>query len=225
MKSADEFLDLLGRGVSTGNALSSLQQCELQYIAKVPIGVYVAARWLGWRFFPVRRTRSSALSSMLIDRATNNLEQLKRWAPSRPQWALATGAMSGVFAVVIDGDRGRNSLLELCGDDWDWLFTLRTQGGRKRYILYTWPDGQHRIPTSMFLGEGLSLLGEGGWLLFPPSREANGVQHVFLTRSTATQAPAWLLDSLSCSEECVTQFAVSSAEAGTRLLREECSGQ
>jgi Bifunctional DNA primase/polymerase, N-terminal len=213
MRSADDFLDLLDRGVSAGRALSSLPQCELQYIAKVPIGVYLAARWLGWRFFPVRRTRP-AMSSILIDRATNNLEQLKRWAGSRPQWALATGALSGVFALVVDGDRGRNSLLQLCGDDWDWLFTLRTQGGTRRYIFYTWPDGQYRIPTSMFLGEGLSLIGEGGRLLFPPSREANGAQHVFLTRATATQAPAWLLDSLSCSGEAGGQSLVPTAQCG-----------
>lgn len=136
---------------------------------------------------------------------------MKRWALSRPQWALATGALSGVLAVVVDGDRGRNSLLELCGDDWDWLFTLRTQGGRKRYILYDWPQTQHGIPASVCIGEGLSVLGEGAWLLFPPSREMNGIQHVFLTRATAAEAPNWLLDALCRSEGAVTQFSVSSA--------------
>lgn len=220
MKSANDFLDLLDRGVGAGSALSSLPQCDLEYIAKIPIGVYVAARWCKWRFFPVRRMRS-AMSSILIDRATNNLEQLKRWAQTRPQWALATGARSGVLALVVDGDRGRNSLLQLCGDDWDWLFTVRTQGGRKRYILFAWPETHYRISTSVYVGEGLSLLGEGGWLLFPPSREANGVQHVFLTRSTPTQAPAWLLESLFCSGEVSRDVRCGRSVAALSCLREE----
>ena len=210
MKSADAFIDLLARGIGAGRALSSLPQCELQYIAKVPIGVYLAARFYGWRFFPAPQFRRSAIDRLHIREATNNSDKLKLWARTRPEWALATGALSGVFVLVVHGDDGRKSLLETCGDDWDWLFTLRTQAGSKRYIFYTWPENEQQNPRSIYLGKGLSLLGEGDWLLFPPSREISGVQHVFLTRSTPAQAPCWLHNLVFCSG---TEVAPSSASS------------
>jgi hypothetical protein len=223
MKSADEYLALLESGFSAKRALSSLAQCELQYIEKVPFDVYCAARWFGWRFFPIPRRRFSPFSRLRISEATENLEQLKRWACIPSHWALATGALSGVFVIVVEGDSGRNSLLECCGDDWDWLFTLRTQAGLKRYIFYAWPENQRQIPRSSFLGKGLSILGEGDWLLYPPSREPSGVQHVFLTRSTAAHPPAWLLDRVFDRERDVELLSTLSPQSGCGILSTQIS--
>lgn len=111
IKSADAFIDLLARGISADRALSSLPQCELQFIAKVPIGVYLSARFFDWRFFPAPHHRRSAIDQLRIREATNNLDRLKFWAGSRPEWALATGALSGVFVLVVHGDDGRKSLI------------------------------------------------------------------------------------------------------------------
>ncbi|MGA8731128.1 MAG: bifunctional DNA primase/polymerase [Terracidiphilus sp.] len=194
MKEAQAFLNLLDRDYSPDKALASLPQCELPYISKIPVGVYLAAHLLGWQFFPAPRLTRSGATRLRIDQASSNLDQLKQWARSRPQWALATGAISGVFVVVVHGDTGRNSLLDLCEDDWDWLFTLRTQAGAKRYIFYAWPENRQQIPRSVSLGQGLSILGDGDWLLYPPSRESGGARHVCLTRSIAVQPPKWLLD-------------------------------
>lgn len=209
MKSADAFIDLLARGISANRALSSLPQCELEYIAKVPIGVYLAARLYGWRFFPAPQFRRSSIDRFHIHEATNNVDTLKLWARARPEWALATGALSGVFVLAVHGDIGRKSLLESCGDDWDWLFTLRTQAGSKRYIFYAWPENERQNPRSIHLGKGLSLLGEGDWLLFPPSREISGVQHVFLTRSIPAQVPCWLHNLAFCAGTAVTPSSSS----------------
>jgi hypothetical protein len=207
MKSADAFLDLLERGFSVKRVLSSLAQYELRYIDRIPFEVYCASQAFRWRFFPVPRPRLSAVSQLQIRKATYNLEQLKQWARSRPHWALATGAGSGVFVIVVEGDVGRNSLLECCGEDWDWLFTLRTQAGVKRYIFYAWPDNQKQILRSKSLGKGLYLLGEGDWLLYPPSREPSGAQHVFLTRSTAAQPPDWLLERIFDQESAADRLS------------------
>jgi hypothetical protein len=223
MKSVDEFLDLLERGISAERALSYLPQCELQYVAKVPIGVFLAAQLLGWRFFPTPRFRRPAMSQLQIRKATNNLEQLKIWARTRPEWALATGVRSGVFVLVVHGEDGRKSLLESCGDDWDWLFTLRTQAGVKRYIFYAWPENEQQNPRSAYLGKGLSLLGEGDWLLFPPSRELSGVQHVFLTRSTPAQAPCWLHDLVFRSGSALAPSLATSLERPYLIPTARCT--
>jgi hypothetical protein len=212
MKSVDAFLDLLERGIHADRALSSLPQCELQYIAKVPIGVYLAAQLLGWRFFPAPRRGEPSKSPLQTRQATNDLEELKFWARTRPDWALATGALSGVFVLVVHGEHGRRALLESCEDDWDWLFTLRTQGGVNRYIFYAWPENERQSPRSARLGKGLTLLGEGDWVLFPPSHELNGVQHVFLTRSTPAQAPCWLHNLVFRSGNVVTPSLATSLE-------------
>jgi hypothetical protein len=214
MKSADEFLNFLERGFDAKKVLSSLTQFELRYIDRIPLEVYCASQLFRWRFFPVTRRRFSAVSKLQINEATCHLEQLKQWARSRPQWALATGAVSGVFAVVVEGDVGRNSLLECCGDDWDWLFTLRTQAGVKRYIFYAWPDNQRQIPRSKSLGKGLSLLGEGDWLFYPPAREPSGAQHVFLTRATAAHPPAWLVARVFDQESTVEPISTVSPQVG-----------
>ena len=214
MKSADAFLELIEREYCPDRALASLPQCELHYIAKVPIGVHIASQLLGWRFFPAPQLRRSTVNQVLIRQATNNLTQLRLWARTRPDWALATGAISGVFVVVVHGDTGRNSLLEVCGDDWDWLFTLRTQAGAKRYIFYAWPENRQQIPRSVDLGKGLSILGDGDWLLYPPSRESGGAQHVFLTRSIAAQPPSWLLDHVFNQESDAEPVSMLSPHGG-----------
>lgn len=223
MKSAEAYLDLVDRGLSPARALSSLPQCELQYIDKVPIGVFFAAQYLGWKFFPrflrVSHFSPSWTNRSLIAQATSDTEQLKRWARTRPQWALATGSPSGLVVLVLDGDAGRNSLLELCKDDWDWLFTLRTQAGVKRYIFFTWAEDEGHIPVLSSLGKGITILGEGDWLLFPPSREFSGAQHVFLTRSTAALAPSWLRELVLSSGSASKIVPASSQEYSSQLCQ------
>jgi hypothetical protein len=223
MKSAEAYLDLVDKGLSPARALSSLPQCELQYIDKVPIGVFFAAQYLGWKFFPrflrVSHFSPSWMKRSRIAQATSDTEQLKRWARTMPQWALATGSPSGLVVLVLDGDAGRNSLLELCKDDWDWLFTLRTQAGVKRYIFFTWPQDEERIPVSSDLGKGMSILGEDDWLLFPPSREFSGAQHVFLTRAIAAVAPPWLRDLVRKSESASTLVPAPSQKCSSQVCQ------
>jgi hypothetical protein len=72
------------------------------------------------------------------------------------------------------------SLLDLCGDDWSWLDTLRSVAGEKRCISFAWAEGRRQISGSRQICEGLSVLGEGDWVLTPPSREPHGTQHAYL---------------------------------------------
>jgi hypothetical protein len=98
---------------------------------------------------------------------------------------------------VVDGEEGQNSLIRLCGDDWDWLDTLRTQAGQKRFVFFAWSDQQRQISGNSHIGKGLRVLGDGDWLLFPPSREVNGAEHVILTpQLVPIDPPRWLLDRL-----------------------------
>jgi hypothetical protein len=194
MKSAEAFTKAIKQGRSPSAALSSLPPCQLEYCARVPINIYRASQELGARFFPIPRFGRYASTSLLIHRATSDLEQLKLWARRRPNFALATGSVSGIFALMADGEVGQGSLLSLCGDDWSWLDTLRTAASQIRFNFFTWPRGRQQREGSLWIGEGLRIFGEGDWLLMPPSRE-NGIEHVYLNpQLLLLPPPAWIID-------------------------------
>jgi hypothetical protein len=196
MKSAEAFVEALEQGLSALEALQSLPDYEPRYIHRVPIEVYRVALRNGWRFFPVSFSKHLAVMHATLVQATDNLQQLRNWARESPNaWALVTGPQSGVFVLEVDGDKGLTSLLDLCGDDWSWLDTLRSMAGEKRCISFAWPEGRRQIGSSRQIGEGLRVLGEGDWVLIPPSREPHGAQHAYMNpMAEIVTAPVWLLD-------------------------------
>jgi hypothetical protein len=196
MKPAHLFAAAPEQGMSPVEAIFSLPTYEPLYIHRVPVEVYRAALRKGWRFFPVSSSKHSAMThANLFQAATNNLQQLRRWARAWPNWALVTGPDSGIFVLEVDGREGLASLLDLCRDDWSWLDTLRSMAGEKRCISFAWPGGRRQISSDRQIGNGLSILGEGDWVLVPPSREPHGAQHAYLNpEAEAIAAPLWLLD-------------------------------
>jgi hypothetical protein len=194
MKSAAAFVEALKQGLSPVEALHFLPDFEPRYIHRVPVEVYRAALRNGWRFFPVSFSKHLAVTHADLFQATDNLQELMNWARESPNWALVTGPDSGVFVLEVDGREGLASLLDLCGDDWSWLDTLRSVAGEKRCIFLAWPEGRRQISGDRQIGEGLSVLGEGDWVLIPPSCESHGTQHIYLNPgSEVIAAPAWLL--------------------------------
>lgn len=195
MKSGEAFIKALEQGLSPAEALQSLPDYELRYLDRIPVEVHRAALRNGWRFLPVYFNNQFAEEHASLIHATDNLQQLRRWARQCRNWALATGPESGVFVLEVDGEKGLDSLLAFCGDDWSWLDTLRSTDGEKRFIFFAWPAGRRQISSARQIGEHLRVLGDGDWLLVPPSCEPHGVQHTYLNPLGAvTAAPAWLID-------------------------------
>jgi hypothetical protein len=148
MKSAEVFVEALEQGLSTVEALHSLSDYEPRYIHRGPVEVYRAALRNGWLFFPVSFSKHLAVTHANLVQATDNLRQLMNWARESPNWALVTGPDSGVFVLEVDGDKGLASLLDLCGDDWSWLDTLRSVAGEKRCISSAWAEGRRHQRTA-----------------------------------------------------------------------------
>jgi hypothetical protein len=195
LKPAHLFVEAISRGLSPIEALHCLLNYEPLYIHRVPVEVYRAALRKRWRFFPVSSSRHLAVTDANLFEATDNLQQLTNWARESPNWALVTGPESGVFVLEVDGEAGLATLLNLCGDDWSWLDTLRSMAGEKRCISFAWPEGRSQISSNCQIGQGLSVLGEDGWVLVPPSREPHGPKHAYVNPGAeAVAAPLWLLD-------------------------------
>jgi hypothetical protein len=195
MKPAHLFVEALKQSTSPVEAICSLPTFEPLYIHRVPVEVYRAAMRKGWRFFPVSSSKHLAVTPANCSQATDNLQQLRRWARDSPNWALVTGPDSGVFVLNVDGSEGLASLLDLCGDDWSWLDTLRSMSGERRCISFAWPEGRRQIGSNLQIGKGLNILGDGDCVLAPPSREPHGTRHTYLDPGAeAVAAPLWLVE-------------------------------
>jgi hypothetical protein len=193
MKPAHLFVEALRQGISPAEAILSLPTYEPLYIHRLPVEVYRSAL-KGWRFFPVSSSKHPTVThTNLFQAATNNLQQLQRWGCDRPNWAVATGPDS-VFVLEVDGSEGLDSLLNMCGDDWRWLDTLRSIAGEKRCIFFAYPEGRRQISRGLQL-KGLRIIGEGDWVLIPPCRDSYGVQHAYMNPGAEiAAAPAYLLE-------------------------------
>ena len=195
MKSADALANALEHGLTAEEALASLPPYRLPYREGIPVEIYYTAQQHGWQYFPVPRTCRPGEETQFIDHATSRLSELKLWGRRRDNWALATGSASGVLALAVVGGEGVTSLLSACGDDWDWLYTLRTSAGDTRYNFFAWPTGLQILNRS--IGKGLRFFGDGDWVFMPPSRE-KGVPHAFLNpHLVAMPTPDWLLRLIS----------------------------
>lgn len=196
MKNCESFIEALEQGLSPVEAIHSLPDYVTRYIDRLPVEVHNAALRMGWRFFPVPSNEHlTETHANLFHAATNNLQQLRRWARACPNWAVATGRSSGVFFLEINGREGLAALLDLCGDDWSWLDTLRSMAGERRWISFAWPHGLKQISMEQQVAKGLRIIGEGDWVLIPPSREPRGPQHAYMNPlAEISAAPAYILE-------------------------------
>ncbi len=193
MKSSELFVAALKQGLSPVEALHHTPNYEPRYIHRVPVEIYLAALQKGWRFFPVW-SKHHAVTHANLFQATDDVQKLRLWARESPYWALATGSQSGVFVLEVNGREGLTSLLDLCGDDWDWLDTLRSMAGERRCISFACPEARRQI-SDREIGKGLSVLGDGDSVFVTPSRDPSGTQHTYLNPGAeAVAAPLWLLD-------------------------------
>lgn len=152
------------------------------------------------RLFPIAPLAKTPLIPNWPDLATDDQEQIQTWANRWPDcnWALATGARSGIFAVDFDGEEGLVAL-----HDWitehgeDWIETRGVKTPRGFHLWYQWPNGETRIRNSAGkLAPKVDVRGEGGYVLIPPSVHPCGEPYRWLAdqKLPIATAPAWVID-------------------------------
>jgi hypothetical protein len=109
---------------------------------------------------------------------------------------VATGEVSGFWALDIDGQGGEISFGTLIAEHGPLSPTLIHFTGNGRHILFKHPG--YRIKNSVKkLGPGLDVRGDGGYIVFAPSMHWTGTEYYLLNpHQKIGDAPDWLLDAV-----------------------------
>lgn len=167
----------------------------------------------GWPVFPVHSVRDGYCSCRRDDCTSPGKHPLTRNGkddasldPAQIEWwwqwwpwanvPIVTGSISEIAVLDIDGDRGRDSILDL-QRRWGQLPTTlwaRTARGWHCYL-------QHpgvKVPTSVdTLGPGLDVRGDGGYVVAPPSIHASGARYRWVDpKASPASMPRWLISAL-----------------------------
>ena len=108
--------------------------------------------------------------------ATTDARQIKAWWRKWPDAniGIATGAISGILVIDIDGREGLDAWQILLAQNRASLRTVTVKTARGWHLYFKLPSG-FVIPCST--GGGLDVRGEGGYVVAPPSIHASG--HVY----------------------------------------------
>lgn len=148
-------------------------------------------------------------NQLVRDRAT--LEAIHAAHPEW-NWGVATGAVSGMWVLDVDGRPGYEALLELCcrhGRSFEDLLpeaylpdtlTLGPTGGGGRHLVFALPpDFEPRgsqTRNRYGLPPGLDVRGWHGQIVVAPSVSGKGPYGAVLLDAPVRRAPAWLEDML-----------------------------
>ena len=163
----------------------------------MPTNEITLALQRGWQVFPLVHTSRFAIEQPLLKHATSSVEQIEEWLAQYPEcdWAVATGEMSGVFAVVFTRDSGIQTMRSLCAGDFSGMDTLQLRTSKLVTMFFRWPDSG--LPTSRReqLTEGITIRHSGGYAPLPSETSSTGKPWFYSNHEAPVKpAPKWLLD-------------------------------
>ncbi|MDR1856821.1 MAG: bifunctional DNA primase/polymerase [Desulfovibrio sp.] len=150
--------------------------------------------WAGISVFPCGPDKKPLIKGG-FKKATTEGYVLREW------WGQHKGAMIGVptggtfWVLDLDGEEGAASFETLSAEHGPLpaTWTVSTPRGRHFYFL-TPPDGKGPRNSAGRIAPGVDVRGRGGYVIGPPSENAQGQKYLVTDTSPITVAPAWLLD-------------------------------
>lgn len=122
---------------------------------------------------------------------------LNRWHDANI--GIATGSVSGIWVLDVDGEDGEASLRDLLQKYGDLPKTKEAiTGSGGRHIYFLMPPDTKVFNSVKTLAPGLDVRGDGGYVVAPPSIHPNGKSYEWSENSAETiqAAPEWLLNLL-----------------------------
>jgi putative DNA primase/helicase len=162
----------------------------------------------GWKILPCSPNAKKPLLKDWPKRASSDLSTIREWATQNLgcNWGVATGPVSGVFILDLDGAAhgvdGRETLAEVERQHCSLPHTLTVLtggGGEHRYFKYPANrDIRNSDSKSNRLGAGLDVRGVGGQAIVPPSVHESGRTYRWADPGfPVADAPDWLLELVS----------------------------
>jgi hypothetical protein len=136
------------------------------------LAVYLS---LGWRLLPCQPCAKRPITARGFKDATADPARVAAWRRCWPSanWAVATGAVSGVVIIDIDAHHGGPQALAALEARLGPLPAgprVRTPHGGSHHF-FAYPTDGRPVPCSAGrLGPGVDVRGDGGYALLPPSR-------------------------------------------------------
>jgi hypothetical protein len=147
---------------------------------------------LGWAVFPLKPASKVPATRNGCRDATTDVEQVERWwRRADYNIGIATGTISGLVVVDLDGRRGFDScclLQDIHGDLPSTTWCLTGSGGWHAY--FTHPGGLRNSASKV--ARGIDIRGEGGYVVAPPSIHPDGDLYSWHTRTAPAPLPEWL---------------------------------
>lgn len=137
--------------------------------------------------------------------ATTDGGKIRGWWRTWPtaNIGVATGAVSGIFVLDVDPDKGGDAslgmLLSEHGEIPDTVDAVTGSGGR--HVVFAHP-GKRTPNSTQRLGAGLDVRGDGGYIVVSPSLHRSGSLYEWQPQCAPWEhalapAPAWLLELLA----------------------------
>jgi Bifunctional DNA primase/polymerase, N-terminal/Primase C terminal 1 (PriCT-1) len=165
------------------------------------LGTALALAARGMSVFPCVPGKKEPACTHGCKAATTDTDTIRQWWRFEPNYnvAIATGAISGVFVVDIDGFEAETKLGRLEAEHGMPLPpTVETITPRGRHLFFKMPQG----PVGNSAGRiatGIDVRGAGGYVLAPPSVHPSGRRYEWSVDCAPkiAEAPTWLLDRIN----------------------------
>lgn len=128
--------------------------------------------------------------------ATVDREIIRQWWRSEPRYnvAVATGAVSKIFAIDVDGLDAECELRRLEAEHGELPPTVEAITARGRHLYFWMPDAPLRNSAGK-IAPGIDVRADGGYVLTPPSIHPSGRAYAWSVDCAKAFAapPLWLL--------------------------------
>jgi len=151
---------------------------------------------MGLAVFPCQPRGKEPVTDNGLHSATTDPERVRSWwrAVAECNIGVATGVVSGVFVLDIDGEGGEGSLLKLESEHGALPPTIEAITGKGRHCYFR--IGEHGAVKNSAgqIATGLDIRGDGGYVIAPPSIHPSGRPYAWSVDTTRdfADAPDWL---------------------------------
>ena len=150
----------------------------------------------GLQIFPCQPCAKRPATANGLKDATTDPDRIRAWWHHEPAFnvAVATGAVSGIFVVDVDGLDAEAELRKLEAEHGTLPATIEAITARGRHVYFKMTAADVRNSASK-VAPGIDIRGTGGYVLAPPSMHPTGRRYCWSVDCgpDIAAAPAWLL--------------------------------